>query len=645
MGTSENGCAATAALAGPAPERLDDYRILREVGRGGMGIVYEAVQESLGRHVAFKVLPAQALKSPSHLERFQREARAAAKLHHTNIVPVFDVGEQHGIHYFAMQLIRGQSLDVVLEEVKRLRNVPTPPTGKLPQTNADVAFSVAQGLLTGQFAKPETPSADSRSPGEGQHATDSPALTVIDLSGSTSGIVGQREGPYFRSVASLGLQVAEALAYAHQQNILHRDVKPSNLLLDTRGTVWVTDFGLAKPVEGEELTAPGDIVGTLRYMAPERFEGRNDCRSDIFSLGLKLYEFLTLTPTYSGADRAQLIEQVCHAEPPRPRTLDATIPRDLETIVLKAIEKDPALRYPSAEALADDLRRFLADEPVKARRIGAAERLWRWRRRNRTVAGLSAAVLLLAITVAIGSTITALVLGRALRDTQQANIDANARLWDSLLTKARASRMTGRPGQRFDALRAIKEALQLPLPPGRSLDELRTEAIAALMLPDLEVCHELTDEFPAAWSYFAFDPGFKRYARGERSKGSVSVRSLDDGAELFRLPGPCAGYGGLAFSPDGRFLHQARSLVATRHGNRRPAIWSAGFHSWFHAGLAPRREPFGDGHPQRPRTNVGRSDAPPGGADHPWRKRAHVSLRPQRRTFVYHGVVGALAYS
>jgi tRNA A-37 threonylcarbamoyl transferase component Bud32 len=278
----------------PIPERLGDYRIVREIARGGMGIVYEAVQESLGRHVALKVLPQQRLSDPRQLERFRREARAAAMLHHTNIVPVFGVGESDGVHHYAMQYIRGQSLDDVLREVKRLRGVKPvgPASSDVPGHDPALAASVAIEVVSGRFAGQTGAVAETKSvtashpppPGE------LPATTAdgegSDPSSSTSSIVGQSGSLYYRSVARIGVQAAEAIAYAHQHKVLHRDIKPSNLLLDLRGTVWVTDFGLAKAEGTDVLTQTGDIVGTLRYMAPERFRGEADARSDVYALGL-----------------------------------------------------------------------------------------------------------------------------------------------------------------------------------------------------------------------------------------------------------------------------------------------------------------------------------------------------------------------
>jgi WD40 repeat protein/serine/threonine protein kinase len=390
----------------PVPERLGDYRIVREIARGGMGVVYEAVQESLGRHVALKVLPQHRLSDPSLLERFRREARAAAMLHHTNIVPVFGVGESDGVHHYAMQYIRGQSLDDVLREVKRLRGVkpagsaPSDVSGYDPALAASVAIELMSGRFAGQAGSPTgTESVTAPHP---PRPGERPATTADGdgpgPSSSASSIVGQSGSPYCRSVARIGVQAAEAIAYAHQHKVLHRDIKPSNLLLDLRGTVWVTDFGLAK-AEGEGvLTQTGDIVGTMRYMAPERFRGEADARSDVYALGLTLYEMLALQPAFAAEERARLIDRILHAEPPHPRQLDPRIPRDLETIVLKAMDKDPRGRFPSADLLADDLRRFLAGEPVRARRSSAVERAWKWCRRYPLVAGLAAAVFVLLLS-------------------------------------------------------------------------------------------------------------------------------------------------------------------------------------------------------------------------------------------------------
>jgi serine/threonine protein kinase len=241
---------------------------------------------------------------------------------------------------------------------------------------------------------PDLTPSESRTPRpNGLEARPAPAATSALMSGQSHlSAIDSNRGHYFRSVARIGHQVAEALAYAHDRGVVHRDIKPSNLLLDAAGVVWVTDFGLAKTDE-EGLTRTGDILGTIRYMAPERFRGACDARADIYALGLTLYELALLRPAFESPDRLKLIEQVRHQEPTRPRSIDPRIPRDLETIVLKAIDKDPQRRYSTAAALGEDLQRFVEDRPIRARRVSAAERLLRWGRRNKLVACLLASLL------------------------------------------------------------------------------------------------------------------------------------------------------------------------------------------------------------------------------------------------------------
>jgi serine/threonine protein kinase len=366
-------------------QQLGDYRILREVGRGGMGIVYEAVQESLGRRVALKVLPRHALLDGKKRDRFQREAQAAARLHHTNIVPVFGIGEQDGLPYYAMQYIDGKGLNEVVAEFLHGAALTTSPrtTGlPAPVTPANQ-----------QPGDKEVASQDGRSPGSAHPGPSDPPA---------------RGESHWETVARIGVQAAQALDHAHNQGTLHRDVKPANLLLDQQGTIWVTDFGLAKmvPVAADEggrngdLTDTGDILGTLQYLAPECLQGQADARSDIYSLGLTLYELLTLQAPFRETHPAKLLKQVSDQEPPRPRKVNRAIPRDLETIILKAIAREPERRYQTAGALAEDLERFLEDRPIQARRTRPLEKLWRWCRRNRAVAALTVTTLALILLAA-----------------------------------------------------------------------------------------------------------------------------------------------------------------------------------------------------------------------------------------------------
>jgi WD40 repeat protein/serine/threonine protein kinase len=350
------------------PGRLGDYRILREVGRGGMGVVYEAEQVSLARHVAVKVLPFAAALDPRHLQRFKNEAQAAAHLHHTNIVPVYAVGHERGVHYYAMQFIEGQTLAGFIQGLRR------------PVASRD---ATAGGDPTGP-----------RAPAD-QAPTDPPAGFATDRS--------TLEPVYFRTVAGLGLQAAEALAYAHEQGVTHRDVKPANLMVDARGHLWVTDFGLAQCQQSAGLTMTGDLVGTLRYMSPEQAlaqRGGTDQRTDIYSLGATLYELLTLEPAFDGSDRQELLRKIAFEDPRAPRQVNRAVPYELETIVLRAMAKSPADRYATAQDLADDLRRFLEHRPILARRPSLLQRLALWARRHRgiVVPAVIAAFVALAVT-------------------------------------------------------------------------------------------------------------------------------------------------------------------------------------------------------------------------------------------------------
>ena len=367
------------------PERLGDYRILRRIGQGGMGIVYEAIHESLGRHVAVKVLLPQLAVSEQHVARFVREAQAAARLHHTNIVPVFGVGQDQGYHYYVMQLIAGQGLDLAVARKKigsetgphtRCARVSDPapvPSDQSPETRETCGRSFRRGRET--FAE------------RGTFADRGPRY-------------GHSDNEWL-AVARIGVQAAEALAYAHAQGTLHRDIKPANLLLDSQGVVWVADFGLAKVLDDVSLSHSGSILGTLRYMAPEQLHGQAEARSDIYSLGLTLYELLAGRPAFEETVPSSLIQKITQGEAMPLRQVQPGVPRDLETIVAKAAAREAGHRYASASELADDLRRFVNDLPIHARRVTAAERVWRWSRRNPLLAALSASsiVLLLAITL------------------------------------------------------------------------------------------------------------------------------------------------------------------------------------------------------------------------------------------------------
>jgi serine/threonine protein kinase/WD40 repeat protein len=645
----EPEAAAVAAGGTVVPDRLADYRILREIGVGGMGVVYEAIRESLHSHVALKVMHPRYRASSGYLKRFHNEARSAAHLHHTNIVSVFDYGVHDGVCYYAMQYIAGHSLDEILVDVRRLRSnqdpveaVPATRTKGEPASNhadrdaVEIAAAttsdpllrvVTHGLMTGQFAlgdgatldhgvtppRPTEPiaaganartlatpsppvplpqeargtgknaeSADcfpspdrgegGRRPGErGWQRADADRNAPDSAAGlSSSGLSGQGGDRYHREVARLGAQVADALAHAHKHGVLHRDIKPSNLLLDAIGNLWVTDFGLAKFEEGEDLSRSQDVVGTLRYMAPERFRGVSDRRCDLYALGATLYELLTLRPAFESQDRLRLIDQVINEPPTPPRQLDRRIPRDLETIVLKALAKDPKDRFASAGELGAELRRFLENRPIHSRPIPTYERFWRWCKRNPKLAAANIAAAFLTTILAIVSTFAAVnyrnhleestrqrqVLAGSVEDVRRSATTARERLFESLASQASARRFSRRMGQRFESLKALREAAalakQLTLPANK-IDELRDEAIACMALPDLEPTGRVITRPPNVIA-IAFDSTMSHYAFRFHD-GTISVRRFADDQEIARFHARGdRDIGVFRFSPDGRYL-------------------------------------------------------------------------------------------
>jgi serine/threonine protein kinase len=407
--------------AAPAPGPADgggvgpgvavgDFHIVREIGRGGMGVVYEAEQLSLGRRVALKVLPFAAALDARQLLRFKNEAHAAAQLHHTNIVPVYGVGQERGVHYYAMQLIDGQSLAAVLHQLRQLAGREASAADSDDRSLTQVVGDLAAGRWS---AAPASPA---------EQAT-GPAQPVTPAAvGSTGRTI--KDAAFFRLVARLGVQAAEGLEHAHQLGVIHRDVKPGNLLVDVRGNLWITDFGLAQCRDQGTLTATGDLVGTLRYMSPEQAlarRGLTDHRTDIYSLGVTLYELLTLEPVFPGRDREELLKQITFEEPRPLRRLNWAVPAELEIIVLKALEKNPAERYATAQEMADDLRYFLDDRPIRARRPTVLMRGRKWVRRHQAVVwSLAASFLLFLLVTLAGLTVGLVVLNDERERTQEA---------------------------------------------------------------------------------------------------------------------------------------------------------------------------------------------------------------------------------
>jgi hypothetical protein len=323
-----------------------------------MGVVFEARQISLNRKVALKVLSGSLGLTATAVQRFRREAEAAGKLHHTNIVPVYTTGEEDGTHFYAMELIDGPSVDRVIRELRSTK-------AKKPEPFKPVDEQAATELYDSDSSQSD----------------DGTTPSVSSLSSDSR---------YFDNVARMIADVADALDHAHKQGIIHRDIKPSNLLLSPDGRLSINDFGLARMLEQPGMTITGEFVGTPRYMSPEQIAvGRIplDHRTDIFSLGATLYELLTLQPPFTGERRDQVLAQILHKDPLAPRKLDKKVAIDLETICLKAIDKDPDRRYQTARAMADDLRRYVNRFAISARRAGPIHRTVKWVRRRPALAG------------------------------------------------------------------------------------------------------------------------------------------------------------------------------------------------------------------------------------------------------------------
>ncbi len=524
--TGPGGAAAEEAPAAAPP--VPGYEALALVGRGGMGIIYRARQVALDRTVALKMISAGAHAGPGERARFRAEAEAIARLRHPNVVQVYEVGTAHGVPYLALEWMDRGTL----------------------------AQALAGGPLPAR-----------------------PAAELVEL-------------------------LARAVQAAHERGVVHRDLKPSNVLFASPdgsgaaaagvvgllGVPKVADFGLAKELGvGDGLTATGALLGTPGYMAPEQAEGNAKQASplcDVYSLGAVLYECLTGRPPFEGANLLEVLARARTCEPAPPRRLRPGLPRDLVTVCLKALAREPARRYATAQGLADDLRRFLDDRPVAARPVTRWERGWRRCRRNPGVATLGAVAAALLLTLLIGGGVTSLVVRERDRAVaaqgrgERAEREVQVR---SRLARAAAYRRSGQPGQRFRCLDELREALRLgPTPEERR--EIRDEAVAALVLPDFEVASEW-DGAPEAAGRVVCDASLKRFAcLGD--DGAVTLRRLTDGAAEVVATFPAAAHGSASavwLGPDGVFVVVRRAAPAS--GTAELAVWRV---DWERKGVSPR---------------------------------------------------------
>ena len=510
-------------------------------------------------------------------------------MHHTNIVPVFEVGSANGQHYYTMQFISGVSLDDLIRQIGLLRGgdecrIDTKGTNAVLASTTPPASSATQRhQATNDVVDSDREFCEqvALSLFEPTSSDDSRKLKKSDYNNAsdsgfrqTSHSSIQRGNPFFYHVADIGFQAANALEYAHQHKTLHRDIKPANLLLDADTTVWVVDFGLASKDDEDGLTLTGDVVGTLRYMAPERFEGFADARSDIFSLGLTLYELATLKCAFNATDRASLVKQLTSQDPTLPRSIEPQIPKDLETIIVKSIERNPNHRYQTAGAMAEDLRLFIMGHPIRARRISPIERVWRICRRNPVASSLAAMLVLSLMVMTIGAVWFA---NSSHQKTVRAKAAEQAEKRNSYrlhLQRADTLQRSLDVGRRYDSLKSIRAAVDLIPEMDFELQELgfqqttlRSQAIASLALFDVD--EEQKWPVIEGWSpTVAFTPDYEFYAQSHQTRGEILVRNTSGKVAERQISHAFGAASLLRFSLDGKFLfsqHRHSTKPARKH--------------------------------------------------------------------------------
>jgi tetratricopeptide (TPR) repeat protein/tRNA A-37 threonylcarbamoyl transferase component Bud32 len=423
----------------PLNGELGDFRFVREIGRGGMGVVYEAIQISLGRRVALKVLPCSSAVDEKRIARFKNEAQAAAQVDHPHIVPVFAIGQERGVHYFAMQLIGGQSLDQVIHGWRE--------------------------SAAGEYAA--APSVGSRSP----------SAELQDR---------------LRLITRLGIEAAEALHAAHEFGVVHRDIKPSNLLIDEKQKLWITDFGVARCKTQTNLTETGGVVGTLRYMSPEQARGQAalvDQRTDVYSLGVTLYELATLRQPFEEVADTALATESALATLRLPRYWNPSLPIDFENIVLKAMADVRQERYATARELAEDLARFQEGRPIHARRPSAGARLTKWALRHRRAVAAATGFLALGV-VGLAISLAVVSAERAKKEAALRVATANQELAEKSFQQAEAKfRQAREVLDRFGA--RVNQGLATEVP---GAEAVRKQLLAEMLPYYREFASEAADD-------------------------------------------------------------------------------------------------------------------------------------------------------